>query len=197
MATRQIRTCPLCKKNYKSLGVHLKLKHNLSDRKERAPYLKQALQDSRTSSVKNKQTIPKMVNKETTIQTQERELRDNFLYLEDTIVDLQLQARYSPQIISANVQSVQEEVRRLLIPLYTMVRTSMETIMYEPPLQVKQSDSVVPESKRNCEKTTDPSFFGCGLDFLKNGLVQCQKCLFTCDENAKHDCRYEEEVKKE
>ena len=193
-----MRTCPLCEKGgIKYIGAHLKTKHNLVNAKERAPYLKQSLRDSRDSSAKCKETVPEMREKETMFQKQECQLRDDFLYLEDNIVGLQLRAINTMQSSTTNVQTVREEVREMLIPLYTMVRTSLETIMYEPSMQVKQCDSEVPEPKRKRKKTTDVRFSGCGMDFLKNGLVQCQKCLFTWDGNAQHDCPYEEEVKEE
>ena len=197
MPMKQIRTCPLCKKNYTSLGTHLKLKHKLLDRKQRAPYLKQSLRDSRDSSAKRKETVPEMCEKEIMFLKQECQLRDDFLYLEDNIVGLQLRAINTMQSSTTNVQTVREEVREMLMPLYKMVRTSLETIIYEPSMQVKQCDSEVPEPKRKRKKTTDVRFSGCGMDFLKNGLVQCKKCLFTWDGNAQHDCPYEEEVKEE
>ena len=98
---------------------------------------------------------------------------------------------------TTNVQTVREEVREMLMPLYKMVQTSLETIMYEQSMQVKQCDGKVSEPKRKRKKTTDVRFSGFGMDFLKNGLVQCQKCLFTWDGNAQHNCPYEEEVKEE
>ena len=106
--------------------------------------------------------------------------------------------------LTTNVQTIREEVREMLMPLYKMVRTSLETIIYEQSMQVKQCDGEVSEPKRKRKKTMKKDdgrwmccLSGCGIDFLKNGLVQCQKCLFTWDGNAQHDCPYEEEAKEE
>ena len=64
-----------CKKNYTRLGTHLKLKHKLLDRKQRAPYLKQSLRDSRDCSAKCKETVPEMREKEIMFQEEERRRR--------------------------------------------------------------------------------------------------------------------------
>ena len=126
MSTRQKRACPLCEKVIWNLGMHLKEKHKMLDRKERAPLLKQSLKA--TKSVKNKQTVPKM--KQERKKFQDADLRDQFLYLEDSIVDIQLRAMNLTRTV--DIQSVRDEVRALLLPIYSMVLPSVCKIMSSP-----------------------------------------------------------------
>ena len=68
--------------------MHFKVKHEMMDRKERAALLKHSLKAKMPVSVKCKQTVPKM--KQESEKSRDEDLRDQFLYLEDNIVDIQL-----------------------------------------------------------------------------------------------------------
>ena len=179
MSTRQKRSCPLCEKAIWDLGMHLKVKHKMLDRKERAPLLKQSLKALK--SVKSKQTVQKMTGERK--KSQDEELRDQFLYLEDSIVDIQLRAMNLTR--SADIQSVREEVRALLLPIYSMVRTSTRKIM------TQQQESI-----KEAERKKDVKWSAGGYDFLIEGeLVRCQKCHFVWDGSAQHRCPYDDEEK--
>jgi len=179
MSTRQKRSCPLCEKAIWDLGMHLKVKHKMLDRKERAPLLKQSLKALK--SVKSKQTVQKMTGERK--KSQDEELRDQFLYLEDSIVDIQLRAMNLTR--SADIQSVRDEVRALLLPIYSMVRTSTCKIM------TQQQESI-----KEAERKKDVKWSAGGYDFLIEGeLVRCQKCHFVWDGSAQHRCPYDDEEK--
>ena len=179
MSTRQKRSCPLCEKVIWDLGMHLKVKHKMLDRKERAPLLKQSLKALK--SVKSKQTVQKMTGERK--KSQDEELRDQFLYLEDSIVDIQLRAMNLTR--SADIQSVRDEVRALLLPIYSMVRTSTRKIM------TQQQESI-----KEAERKKDVKWSAGGYDFLIEGeLVRCQKCHFVWDGSAQHRCPYDDEEK--
>ena len=179
MSTRQKRSCPLCEKVILDLGSHLKVKHKMLDREERAPLLKQSLKALK--SVKSKQTVKKMTDERK--KSQDEELRDQFLYLEDSIVDIQLRAMNLTR--SANIQSVRDEVRALLLPIYSMVRTSTSKIMTQQQ-----------ESTKEAERKKDVKWSAGGYDFLKDGeLIRCQKCHFAWDGSAQHRCPYDDEEK--
>ena len=179
MSTRQKRSCPLCEKVIWDLGSHLKVKHKMLDREERAPLLKQSLKALK--SVKSKQTVKKMTDERK--KSQDEELRDQFLYLEDSIVDIQLRAMNLTR--SANIQSVRDEVRALLLPIYSMVRTSTSKIMTQQQ-----------ESTKEAERKKDVKWSAGGYDFLKDGeLIRCQKCHFAWDGSAQHRCPYDDEEK--
>ena len=179
MSTRQKRSCPLCEKAIWDLGMHLKVKHKMLDRKERAPLLKQSLKALK--SVKSKQTVQKMTGERK--KSQDEELRDQFLYLEDSIVDIQLRAMNLTR--SADIQSVRDEVRALLLPIYSMVRTSTRKIMTEQRESIKEA-----------ERKKDVKWSAGGYDFLIEGeLVRCQKCHFVWDGSAQHRCPYDDEEK--
>ena len=181
MSTRQKRSCPLCEKVIWDLGMHLKVKHKMLDRKERAPLLKQSLKATKSTSVKSKQTVPKM--KQERKKFQDADLRDHFLYLEDSIVDIQLRAMNLTR--SADLQSVRDEVRALLLPIYSMVRTSTRKIMTQQQ-----------ESTKEAERKKDVKWSAGGYDFLKDGeLIRCQKCHFVWDGFAQHRCPYDDEEK--
>ena len=179
MSTRQKRSCPLCEKAIWDLGMHLKMKHKMLDRKERAPLLKQSLKALK--SVKSKQTVQKMTGERK--KSQDEELRDQFLYLEDSIVDIQLRAMNLTR--SADIQSVRDEVRALLLPIYSMVRTSTRKIM------TQQQESI-----KEAERKKDVKWSAGGYDFLIEGeLVRCQKCHFVWDGSAQYRCPYDDEEK--
>ena len=176
MSTRQKRSCPLCEKVILDLGSHLKVKHKMLDREERAPLLKQSLK-----ALKSKQTVKKMTDERK--KSQDEELCDQFLYLEDSIVDIQLRAMNLTR--SANIQSVRDEVRALLLPIYSMVRTSTSKIM------TQQQESI-----KEAERKKDVKWSAGGYDFLKDGeLIRCQKCHFAWDGSAQHRCPYDDEEK--
>ena len=187
MSTRQKRACPLCKKVIWNLGMHLKEKHKMLDRKERAPLLKQSLKA--TKSVKNKQTVPKM--KRERKKFQDADLRDQFLYLEDSIVDIQLRAMNLTRTV--DIQSVRDEVRALLLPIYSMVRPSVCKIMSRPSKKQQQQESTNEAEQKN---PSDVKWSAGGYDFLKDGeLIRCQKCHFVWDGFAQHQCPYDDEEK--
>jgi hypothetical protein len=149
------------------------------DREERAPLLKQSLKALK--SVKSKQTVKKMAEERK--KSQDEELCDQFLYLEDSIVDIQLRAMNLTR--SADLQSVRDEVRALLLPIYSMVRTSTRKIMTQQQ-----------ESTKEAERKTDVKGSAGGYDFLKDGeLIRCQKCHFVWDGFAQHQCLYDDEEK--
>ena len=176
MSTRQKRSCPLCEKVILDLGSHLKVKHKMLDREERAPLLKQSLK-----ALKSKQTVKKMTDERK--KSQDEELCDQFLYLEDSIVDIQLRAMNLTR--SADIQSVRDEVRALLLPIYSMVRTSTSKIM------TQQQESI-----KEAERKKDVKWSAGGYDFLKDGeLIRCQKCHFAWDGSAQHRCPYDDEEK--
>ena len=187
MSTRQKRSCPLCEKVILDLGSHLKVKHKMLDREERAPLLKQSLKALK--SVKSKQTVKKMTDERK--KSQDEELCDQFLYLEDSIVDIQLRAMNLTR--SANIQSVRDEVRALLLPIYSMVRPSVCKIMSRSSKTQQQQESTNEEEQKN---PTDVKWSAGGYDFLKDGeLIRCQKCHFAWDGSAQHRCPYDDEEK--
>ena len=182
MSTRQKRSCPLCEKVIWDLGLHLKMKHKMLDRKERAPLLKQSLKALKLTSVKSKQVVPKM--KEERKKSEDEDLRDHFLYLEDSIVDIQLRAMNLTR--SADIQSVRDEVRALLLPIYTMVRPSVCKI-------VTQQQESIKEAER--KDSSDVKWSADGYDFLKSKEFRCQKCHFVWDGFTQHRCPYDDEEK--
>ena len=189
MSTRQKRACPLCEKVIWDLGMHLQIKHKMLDRKERAPLLKQSLKATKSTSVKSKQAIPKM--KQESKMFQDADLRDHFLYLEDSIVDIQLRAMNLTRTV--DIQSVRDEVRALLLPIYSMVRPSVCKIMSRSSKTQQQQESTNEEEQKN---PTDVKWSAGGYDFLKDGeLIRCQKCHFVWDGFAQHQCPYDDEEK--
>ena len=188
MSTRQKRSCPLCEKVIWDLGMHLKMKHKMLDRKERAPLLKQSLKALKLTSVKSEQVVPKM--KEERKKSEDEDLRDHFLYLEDSIVDIQLRAMNLTR--SADIQSVRDEVRALLLPIYSMVRTSVCKIVSRPS-KTQQQESIEEAERKN---SSDVQWSAGGYDFLKEGeLIRCQECHFVWDGCAQHRCPYDDEEK--
>ena len=189
MSTRQKRSCPLCEKVIWDLGSHLKVKHKMLDREERAPLLKQSLKATKSTSVKSKPAIPKM--KQESKMFQDADLRDHFLYLEDSIVDIQLRAMNLTRTV--DIQSVRDEVRALLLPIYSMVRPSVCKIMSRSSKTQQQQESTNEEEQKN---PTDVKWSAGGYDFLKDGeLIRCQKCHFAWDGSAQHRCPYDDEEK--
>ena len=187
MSTRQKRACPLCEKVIWDLGMHLKVKHKMLDRKERAPLLKQSLKATKSTSVKSKQTVPKM--KQERKKFQDADLRDHFLYLEDSIVDIQLRAMNLTRTV--DIQSVRDEVRALLLPIYSMVRPSVCKIMSRPSKTQQQQEST---NEAEQKYPSDVKWSAGGYDFLKDGeLIRCQKCHFVWDGFAQHQCPYDDE----
>ena len=187
MSTRQKPSCPLCEKVIWDLGSHLKVKHKMLDREERAPLLKQSLKALK--SVKSKQTVKKMAEERK--KSQDEELCDQFLYLEDSIVDIQLRAMNLTRTV--DIQSVRDEVRALLLPIYSMVRLSVCKIMSRPSKIQQQQEST---NEAEQKYPSDVKWSAGGYDFLKDGeLIRCQKCHFVWDGCAQHRCPYDDEEK--
>ncbi len=216
------RTCTLCaQKDIKYLGEHLKKKHNLLTAKERAPHLKRSLlMQKEDNDAEEKKAVKSVVTvcEETNdairsdalaeFQEQERALSADFRTIEDNIVSLRLRAMNAARD-ALYVDGVMMEVREKLMPLYEMVIESLKTSLYDnaPPMQLKRTnderDAESPEPKRKRKRasksrktSSDVRDSGCGMDYLKNGLVRCQLCKFTWDGNAQHDCPYIDELMK-
>ena len=72
----------------------------------------------------------------------------------------------------------------------------------EPPAQLKRKHNNQPRAVKRKKKqavdtevvdtSSDVRNFAGKLDFLENGLVRCQLCLFTWDGNAQHECFYDD-----
>ena len=195
MPAPKTRTCPLCKKkDIKHLSAHLKNKHKLADVKERAPHLKRSLENKNVNEVKQKDTVCEEDGRGLTeFHEQERILGASFQDIEDRILKLRLSAtRDGYSAISE--QCFRLEIRAKLLPLYGMVMKSLETLLLscEPIEQLKQADEAPPAAPKR-KKKRDVQYSFSGMDYLENGLVQCQLCKFTWDGNAQHSCPYDDD----
>ena len=136
------KACPLCEKEFNWLSSHLKHKHNLMSAEERAPHLR----FSKDAAMKRGDTVLNSVVDDDTLtqfEEQKRNLSVEFQDIEDQIVWFYLMTK--PLVCST--KDIRETIQTHLMPLYTMVRDSLETSMYIPRVQMK-NDVVPPNVKR-------------------------------------------------
>jgi len=203
------RTCPLCaKENLKHLSEHLKNKHKLLSKQERAPYLSRRLLKMNNEGEDEKQHFKKnkAVKKADTVlkeagekneaiavfQTHERELGDNFQYIEDAVVQMHLKSAGAVQNDAMFEETIRIGVREKLVPVYQMVMKAFASSLCVdvPPTSTRQKQKPTATSTEPVQekKPNDVRFSGAGLEFLENDLVRCSVCQFTWDGNAQHPC---------
>ena len=129
MTVKTSNFCPLCKKEFNWIASHLKHKHHLMSAEEREPYLGLSKDDY----VENGDTTSKsdeiMTDDDTHIQFEEerRNLNIEFQDIEDHIVGLYLMTRP----MERGTKHIREEIQTQLLPLYKIVRDSLEMTLFE------------------------------------------------------------------
>ena len=152
----ELQACPVCKKEIKQLHSHLKNMHRLSA-KERHPYMKIA----RESAVKHKATVLAETNVLTEFEEQKCNLDNDFKVIEDLIVTSYLNTKPSlPSTIS-----IRETICSQLLPLYRMIRESLDKMMYEAMFR-KDDDIASPEAQH--VKTEEVNHLDGGQDTMVN-----------------------------
>ena len=130
--------------------------HRLSA-KERRRYIKIA----RESAVKHKDTVLIEINIFTEFEEQKCSLGNDFEDIENLIVTSYLKTKPSlPSTIS-----IRETIRSPLLPLYRMIRESLDKMMYEAML--RQDDDVAPPEVKHV-KTEEVSHLDGGQDTMVN-----------------------------
>ena len=203
------RKCPLCaKENLKHLSEHLKNKHKLLSKQERAPYLSRRLLKMKNEGEEEKQHFRKngTVKKSDTVikeadendeaiavlQMHERKLGDDFQYIEDAVVQMQMKSAGAVQKNAMLEETMRIGVREKLVPVFQMVMKAFaSSLCVDAPItstRQKQNHTECSTELVHEKKPNDVKFSGGGLEFLENDLVRCSVCQFTWDGNAQHPC---------
>ena len=125
---------PLSKKHFNWLLSHLKHKHKMMNAEDHAVHLK----SSKDTNVKHWDVA--IFNDYVPNEFDGRALKIEFQDIKDRIVGLNLMTNPSTR----STRHIRENIQMHLIPLYTIVRESLETSMHVTRSQIK-SDGVQPD----------------------------------------------------